>query len=152
MSARRFALDTNVLVYLFDHRDAMKQKLAEQLVVGAATCDCMLALQAVGEFYVAATRKKILGPADAAREAQNFLALFASFPSSQEAHRVALREAPAGRYAYWDAVMLASAAEAGCAIFLSEDMKDGSRLGDITVRNPFGAKGLSAAATAALAP
>jgi predicted nucleic acid-binding protein len=49
-------------------------------------------------------------------------------------------------------VLLTSASEAGCSTLLSEDMKDGARLGAITVRNPFGPTGLSAAAAAALAP
>jgi predicted nucleic acid-binding protein len=69
-----------------------------------------------------------------------------------DAHRLAAREAAAGRFSYWDAVLLASAATVGCTTMLSEDMADGARLGGITVRNPFGPNGLSAAAAAALAP
>jgi predicted nucleic acid-binding protein len=152
MSARRFSLDTNVLVYFYDARDPAKQAAAQQLVAAAAARDCMLGLQAVGEFFSVVTRKGILTPVDGGREAMNYLATFQTFPASLDAHRVAAREAPAGRLSYWDAVLLRSADEAGCTIILSEDMQDGARLGGITVRNPFGRTGLSAAATAALAP
>lgn len=152
MSARRFTLDSNILVYFFDHRDKSKQAIAEQIVVTAPARDCMIGLQAVGEFHVASTRKKILQAADASRGVSYFLATFATFQPTLEAHRIAARETAAGRFSYWDCVLLASAAEAGCTMFLSEDMQDGARLGNITVRNPFGDKGLSAAATAALAP
>jgi len=152
MSARRFSLDTNVLVYFYDARDLAKQAAAQQLVAEAAARDCMLGLQAVGEFFSVVTRKGILTHADGGREALNYLMTFPSFAASLEAHRVAAREASAGRLSYWDAVLLRSADEAGCTVILSEDKRDGLRLGGITVRNPFGRTGLSAAASAALAP
>jgi predicted nucleic acid-binding protein len=150
MSVRRISLDSNLLVYFYDPRDPHKQSLAQQIVVAAARLDCMIGLQTVGEFYTTSTRKKVLSASLAGNEALNFLATFPNFPASSVSHRAAAREAVAGRLSYWDAVLLASAAEAGCTIMLSEDMKDGATLGGITVRNPFGTKGLSAAAVAAL--
>jgi predicted nucleic acid-binding protein len=151
MSARRFSLDSNVLVYFFDPRDPHKQALAQQIVIAAAARECVLGLQSIGEFYTATTRKKILTTTLAGQEALNFLRTFPSFQASSDCHRLAVREAVAGQFSYWDVVLLASAEEAGCTVLLSEDMKDGARLGGITVRNPFGPKGLSAAALAALA-
>lgn len=41
------------------------------------------------------------------------------------------------RFGLFGALLLAMAAQAGCTIALSEDMHDGSSLGDIVVRNPF---------------
>ncbi|MEJ0028148.1 MAG: PIN domain-containing protein [Rhizomicrobium sp.] len=152
MSARRFSLDSNVLVYAADFRDPLKQSIAEQIVRTAALRDCLLGLQGIGEFYAASTRKKILAPADAGRIALRYLATFPLFQATEDAHRIAAREAAAGRFSYWDCVLLASAAEAGCTTLLSEDMKDGAKLGAVTVRNPFGPAGLNAAAAAALAP
>lgn len=152
MSARRFSLDSNLLVYVYDHRDKIKQSIAEQVVTAAAARDCMVGLQAIGEFHVASTRKKILAAADASRGVLYFLSTFPTFQPTLDAHRVAAREAMAGRFSYWDALLLASAAEAGCTLILSEDMRDGATLGGIVVRNPFGPKGLSAAAVATLAP
>ncbi len=152
MSASRLSLDSNVLIYAADFRDPLKQSIAEQIVRTAALRDCMLGLQAVGEFYVVSTRKKILPPADAGRFVLSYLATFPLFQATAAAHRIAAREAVAGRFSYWDCVLLASAAEAGCTTCLSEDMGNGAKLGAITVRNPFGPAGLSAAAAAALAP
>ncbi len=150
MSAERLTLDTNILFYAFDAHDPHKQEQATRLVRAAAHADCMLALQAVGEFYVTITRKAKMPPADACREVDRLLASFDTFAASANAHRIAAHEAASGRFSYWDAVLLASAAEAGCTIIFSEDMKDGARLGTITVRNPFGAKNLSAAARTVL--
>jgi predicted nucleic acid-binding protein len=146
----RICLDSNVLVYQSDFHTAAKQEQAEAIVTAASTSNCVLALQSMGEFYRAVTRKKILSPAEAAKQVNSYLTLFATFPASETAHRTAAREAAAGRFSYWDAVLLASADEAGCEIMLSEDMKDGAKLGGVTVRNPFGPSDLSTAARIAL--
>ena len=152
MSAKRFTLDSNLLIYFFDLADARKQATAQYIVSTASTLDCMLGLQAVGEFYNVTTRKKILAPTHAGREALGFLTTFPTFQATIDPQPKTPREAAAGRFSYWDAVLLASADAAGCTTILSEDMADGARLGNITVRNPFGPAGLSAAASAALAP
>ena len=152
MSASRYSLDANVLIYFFDPKNPHKKSAAQQIVIQSLTRDCWIGLQAVGEFYTAATRKKIITRASAGREALSFLSSFNIFPATIDAHRTAAREAPAGRFSYWDAVLVASAIEAGCTLLLSEDMQDGMIVGPLTIRNPFGPAGLSAAAAAALAP
>jgi predicted nucleic acid-binding protein len=98
MSARRFSLDSNLLIYFHDPRDPQKQAVAQQIVTGAAARDCILGLQAAGEFYAAATRKKILTRADAARAVLTYLSTFATFAATENAHRIAAREAVAGRF------------------------------------------------------
>ena len=40
----------------------------------------------------------------------------------------------------WDAVIFAAAAEAGCSLLLSEDLKEGFTWGGVTVVNPFAAR------------
>jgi predicted nucleic acid-binding protein len=39
--------------------------------------------------------------------------------------------------AIFDAMVAASATEAGCSILYSEDFQNGQRLGSVVVRNPF---------------
>lgn len=146
MSANRITLDSNILTYFVDARDPTKHKLAIEIIETAAQISCPLALQAVGEFYSAATRKVKLRSIDAQFRVSEFMRTFETFPYSRAAIFVGAQEAAAGRFQFWDAVLLASAAEAGCTICLSEDMADGARLGGITVRNPFGKEGLSKAA------
>lgn len=41
------------------------------------------------------------------------------------------------RYSWWDCVLLASAMELGCRLFLSEDMRDGHQIRGLTIKNPF---------------
>jgi predicted nucleic acid-binding protein len=137
MSAERFTLDTNILIYAVDAREGRKRELAVRIIEAAADLDCPLALQAVGEFFAAATAKLKLDPKDAAARAGQLIAGFDTFGYSIHAVRAALDEAPKGRFSYWDGVLLASAAEAGCTTIFSEDMADGARFGSITVANPF---------------
>lgn len=150
MSAERFTLDTNILVYAVDAREGRKREFAIEIIEAALGLDCALALQVVGEFYAAATTKLKLDPKDAAARAAQLIAGFVTFGYSVHAVRAALEEAPKGRFSYWDGVLLASAAEAGCTTILSEDMADGARFGSIAVANPFRRDGLAPHAKAVL--
>jgi len=38
---------------------------------------------------------------------------------------------------YWDALIVASAQQAGCRYLLTEDLQHGQQLGAVTVINPF---------------
>ena len=57
-----------------------------------------------------------------------------------------LAEAAAGRFSYWDALLLSAADAAGCTALLTEDMSDGARFGRVEIVNPFAPNGLSARA------
>jgi predicted nucleic acid-binding protein len=146
MSANRFTLESNILVYTVDTRDPLKQKLAIQIVQAAARVTCPLAMQALGEFFVAATRKVKLPPSLVQPHMAELLRTFETFSYSAEHILVASQESSLGRFQFWDAVLLASAAEAGCTICLSEDMANGPKLGPISVHNPFGDNNLTEAA------
>lgn len=150
MNAERFTLDTNILIYAADVREGSKRDAAARMIEAAARLDCPLALQVIGEFYAAATGKLKLRPNDAAGRAAYLLTGFDSFGYSLHAVRAALAEAEKGRFSYWDAVLLAAAAEAGCTTIFSEDMADGARFGSIAVANPFRRDGLAPHAKAVL--
>ena len=150
MSAERFTLDTNILVYAVDAHEERKRDFAARIIEAAAGLDCPLALQVVGEFYAAAISKLKLDANDAAARAAQLIAGFDTFGYSVHAVRAALEEAPKGRFSYWDGVLLASAAEAGCTTIFSEDMADGARFGSIAVANPFQRDGLAPHAKAVL--
>lgn len=47
------------------------------------------------------------------------------------------REIPQPRLAFYDALIVAAAAEAGCPTLLTEDLQHGRRFGEVTIRNPF---------------
>jgi len=138
---RRFTLDSNVLVYVVDGRAGAKHEVARRIIPAAARRDCWLTLQAVSEFYAAVSRKRIVPDALAAERAVDWLTAFRCVPVSEQAIRTALPLAVAGRASYWDALLVATAAEAGCAVVLTEDMADGAILGGVRIHNPFTAAG-----------
>ena len=149
MTIKHVTLDSNVLVYAVDVHDRKKQNAAVEIIDAAIRGRCPLALQAVAEFYRASRKIDLAAPVALAR-VQAMLAAFPTFAHSRTSIAEGARLAARTQFSFWDAVLLASAEEAGCTIMLSEDMGDGARLGNITVRNPFGAKGLSDAAKEAL--
>lgn len=137
MTDRRFTLDTNILVYAIDSAEGDKHRRAREIVERAARADCVLTLQALGEFYVTSQRRRLLPAADAAAQIGDWVELFATAASVELTVVTAAREAAAKRFGYWDAMMLATADSHGCTTLLSEDMVDGVALGGVTVRNPF---------------
>ena len=152
MSVERFTLDTNILVYSIDRDAGVRQWMARRIIDLAIRADCRLTLQAVSEFYAAATRKNRMPPAEAAAQAADWLDMFPCLTSSPSAARVALLEAATGRTSYWDALIIATAAEGGCQAILTEDMKDGAVLGGVRIVNPFGPQDLNGAAFDLLDP
>jgi len=139
----RATIDTNIFVYMIDARDAAKQALAIELIQALRNKDCSIALQCVGEFYAAVTRRLRRAPWEAAQGARNLLGLFKTFAATQACVERALAEAMAGRFSYWDAHLLASAHEAQCELCFSEDMSDGAKLGGVEVVHPFNGGALS---------
>jgi len=144
----RITFDTNVLVYSQDGRDPGKQEIADRLVRHGPQTGVRLTTIAIGEFFGVVTRKLFVPAASAEQRVADFLSLFETIPYDARHLRIAAREAAAGRFSFWDAVMLASAEQAGCTVCFSEDMADGARLGGIAVHNPFGPRGLNEEARA----
>lgn len=138
--------DTNLFVYLYDPADRLKQSAAQMVVDALAETACVVPLQLVGELQNVLRRKLKVPPATAAAVAREVLSSFDTFPASRRAAESALFELASGRLSYWDALMLASAREAGCKAMLTEDLQDGARLFGIEIVNPFGAHGPSARA------
>ena len=137
MNGERFTLDTNVLVYSVDNKAGLRHTLAREIVDGAIGRDCRLTLQAVSEFYASVTRKRVIARLDAAAQAEDFLLLFPTIAASPMAVRNALASSVAGRASYWDALLVATAAEAGCTTILTEALDDGALLGGLRIINPF---------------
>lgn len=146
----RATIDTNVFVYLLDAREPAKRAVARELTPALQAMDCLVGLQCGGEIYWALVRRLKRAPWEAAQAARDVLAAFPTFGPSETSVERALSEAMAGRFSYWDALLLASAHEAGCDYCFSEDMADGAKLGGIEIINPFGASGLSERAAEAL--
>ena len=140
--AARVLIDTNVLVYRYDHRFPEKQSTAstvlrEYVTNGAAR----IPHQAVVEFVAATTRgqpgERLLDPAEARREAEEIMAQFPVIYPDDAVLRMALRGSAAYGPSWFDAHLWAYAEVHGLPELLSEDFQDGRLYGTVTVRNPF---------------
>jgi predicted nucleic acid-binding protein len=97
-------------------------------------------LDTILEFgYREATAKKLKIPWP---EIQRALELIdnqfpAPLPLTRDLHRAGLALCPDHRVAFYDALIVAAAIEAGCDRLYSEDLQHGRRFGDCVVVNPF---------------
>jgi predicted nucleic acid-binding protein len=131
------AVDTNVLVYAHDGRDAEKQAIAVSLV--QSLTDAFLLWQVACE-YVSVSKK--LEPVGYSRERawQDVRGLrlvwAAELPSWEVMDRA---EQLMGRYSlsYWDAMIVAACLEAGVTRLYSEDFSAYSSIDGLEVVNPF---------------
>jgi predicted nucleic acid-binding protein len=133
-------------------RSGERHSRAVEIVDRAAQCDCWLTVQAISELYATATRKKLAPAADAAALAADWLDLLPAAAASPDAVRTALALAGAGRARYWDALLVATAAEAGCTEILTKDLSDGATLQGLRIINPFSGSELAEPARGLLFP
>jgi len=143
MSGERFTVDTNILVYAADELAGTKRDLAMELMGRAVGCDCVLTLQSLSEFFHAVTRKGIVPAREAAAQVRDWMTIYPIVCADDAALKAALQTSTAHKLSIWDSMLIATAAAAGCAVVVSEDMQHGQRVGDVRLCNPFAAAGLS---------
>lgn len=140
--ADRMLIDTNVLVYRYDHRFPDKQDIASKVLRdGIAGGSARIPHQAIVEFVAATTRgdeaSRLLQPDVARREAEELMAQFPIVYPNDAVLRTALRGAAAYNLSWFDAHLWAFAEVNGIGELLSEDFQHGRMYGSVSVRNPF---------------
>jgi len=139
MPGRTF-LDTNVLVYAQDARSPAKQRKSRELIASlASSVDGVISTQVMQEFFVAATRKLGVEPLAAKGIIKTF-GVFEIVQVSPGLIQEAIDCSVLNDLSFWDALILASAASAGCSTVLSEDLNPGQAILGVTVRNPYSAR------------
>jgi predicted nucleic acid-binding protein len=132
------ALDTNILAYAEGVNGAARKANALDLIQRLPAGSALLPVQTLGELFQLLVRKVNRTPAQA-RSA--ILAWRDAFPLIETSETVivgAAELAATHRFSFWDGVVLASAAEGGCRLLLSEDLQEGFTWNSVTVTNPFG--------------
>jgi predicted nucleic acid-binding protein len=134
-AASRPFLDTNVLLYLLSS-DAAKADRADALLSAGAT----IGVQVLNEFANVALRKLAM-PWDEITEVLSLIRSRCNVVDLTAAvHDRAIVLARRHRFAWYDALIVAAAVEAGCGTLFSEDMHDGLKVeGALIIRNPFAA-------------
>lgn len=147
----RTTFDSNILIYAV-HAGERRQVAALELLRLGARSRARLGLQVIGEFTHVVPRKVLMTRAEAVVQATRWLDMFPEpFAASETAVRTALAAVTAGRFAYWDAVLLASASEVGLDTVVSEDMHSGAVLGCARIVRAFEGNDVSGEARALFA-
>jgi predicted nucleic acid-binding protein len=136
--AREF-VDTNVLVYAFDTSAGDKHALAKQLLARPwETERGCLSVQVLAEFFVTVTHKtkQPLGADEAAERVREF-ATWKIFRPGAEDVLAAITLHRTAQLSFWDALIVESAREAGCALLWTEDLNHGQTVRGVEIRNPF---------------
>ena len=147
----RFTIDANILFYAMESSDP-RQAPAIEMMDRARRADCLIALQAYGEFFAAATRKQRLTHESARLQIGLWMTVFGPpMISTATALTEAMAAAASRRFSFWDAMLLATAAAAGCTAIISGDMAPRAQLGPIRVIPAFAGAEVSPEARALLA-
>jgi predicted nucleic acid-binding protein len=135
-------VDTNILVYRYDHRYQRKQRIAtEVLRRGADDGSIRVPHQAIIEFVAAVTRPLrghiIMPQTEALREAEELLREFKVLYPNEMILREAVRGSAAYQMNWFDAHLWAYAEHYGLSELLTEDLQHDRYYGTVHVLNPF---------------
>jgi predicted nucleic acid-binding protein len=130
----RVFLDTNVLLYATLQPDP-RAGTARALLAQRGT----VSVQVLNEFANVASRKLRRSWPEIARALSAIRVLCPPpLPLTLATHKAGIAIADRTRYRLYDALIIASALEAGCVTLFSEDLHNGQVIdGQLTIRNPF---------------
>ncbi len=133
MTNRAF-FDTNILVYAASPAD-FRFPVASTLVSAGGD----ISVQVLNEFALVLRRKLKLGWTETGAALKKIRVLFpAPLPIHVATHEQSIAIAERFGFRIYDALIVASALEAGCTTMYSEDRQDGQRILDrLVIRNPF---------------
>lgn len=126
-------IDTSVLLYLASDDSAKAERAEAAVAAGGA-----ISVQVLNEFANVARRKMRLSFADTRVFLATLRSLLTVHPLTTETHETGLALAERYGFSIYDAMIVASALQAGCNTLLSEDMQDGLTLQEgLRIVNPF---------------
>lgn len=134
------AIDTNVLVYAEEHSAGEKSAAARVLLERLPPETTLIPVYVLGELYRVLVHKAHRTAASARATVFGWGDSFPLIELSSSVMLSALDLAGQHQLRIWDSVVLASAADAGCRLLLSEDFQEGFTWSGVTVTNPFSPK------------
>lgn len=134
----RCFIDTNILIYAESQDEPVKQRIALDMIrhlrferLG------VLSTQVLNE-YIQVSLRKLGLPHAHIREQLHCYRQFDLATVTPDTIELALDLHQSHALRYWDALIVASAHIAGCAVLLTEDMGTGQVLAGVKLVNPFG--------------
>ena len=133
MTNKRFALDTNILIYL-EGNDAVKRNISEELLSFAP----VIPSQAITEFLNVTRRLRNISKLQALNEAAELFADCEIAPIQNSSINLAIKLIEKYDFQLFDSLIVALALEADCEILYTEDMQHGLLVNKkLQIINPF---------------
>jgi predicted nucleic acid-binding protein len=133
-------IDTNILIYLMDVQDLVKQSKAQETLDALESSQAgRLSVQNLAEFFHVATRrlKPPLTPTEALAQIELFQRMWPVFNLTPLVVLEAARGVRDHQLAYYDAQLWATARLNQIPLILSEDFRSGHALEGVRFVNPF---------------
>ena len=139
MSGDRTFIDTNILVYAYDASAGAKHLAARQILADLWNSGCgVVSMQVLEEFFVTVTRK-LPKPLDLSRAREIVIDMLKWETATIDGDTIldAIDLHRDHGISFWDSLILAAAASAGCTLLYSEDLSSGRIVARINIKNPF---------------
>jgi predicted nucleic acid-binding protein len=133
-------IDTNILLYLYDHNQPVQQEQAQEMLDQLELSHSgRLSVQCLAEFFSVATRKLSpkLTPAQAVQQINLFIRLWPVYELTSMIVLEAGRGVRDHQFSYYDAQIWATARLNQVPIIFSEDFSVGSTIEGVRFVNPF---------------
>lgn len=134
------ALDTNILACAEGVNGSDRKRAALDLVERLTPETTLLPVQTLAELFNVLVKKAHRAPPAARDAVLSWGDAFPLIETSNEILAAACDLSADHRMNFWDAVIVAASADAGCRLLLSEDLQDGFTWSGVTVVHPFAAK------------
>ncbi len=135
-----FFLDTNILIYTFDHSAPEKRQTAQRLVEEAlGSGQGYISTQVVQEFLNLATKRFTvpMSQEDTLQYLHKVLSplcqVFPNIPLYERALTLQAR----WRYSFYDSLIIGAALNTRCDTLYSEDLQHGQHIENLIIQNPF---------------
>lgn len=130
-------LDTNILIYQLDARDAAKQERCRGIVKDLVSRhEAVISTQILQEFYVACTTKLKVKPISVKaimHGFENMEVVTIGAELISEAIDTSLQY----RLSFWEALVVVAAESAKCKYLLTEDLNEGQIVRKVKIQNPL---------------
>ena len=128
-------IDTNVLAYAFDSESVDKAAIAQRIL---AQAEFIISTQVLSELYVTLTRKLTKPvPSHVAQQVIDELRVLPVMSISHSLVASAIDTSIRHQLSYWDALIIETAAFAGCHTLLTEDLNTQAVISGVSIVNPF---------------
>lgn len=133
MSAAKYFIDTNVLLYLLSG-ETEKANRAEAVIQTGGT----ISVQVLNEFASVASRKLKMAMPEIREILDSLRTICPVVPLTEATHATGLELAEQHSLSIYDAMIVSAAMFAGCTVLWSEDMQHGYRINQaLVIQNPF---------------